>query len=62
LDYSVVQKHTTALQTLSGIGNSGFSVFDLCKRQTVFYSSNFGNLLGYALSDYEKTWQQFFAD
>jgi len=60
LDYSLVQKHITALQTLSSIGNSGFSLFDISKREVLFYSSNFGQLLGYVQSDYEKTGQQFF--
>ncbi len=61
LDYSLVDKHITALQALSNIGNSGFSLFDICKRQVLFYSSNFGQLLGYAPSDYEKAGQEFFA-
>ncbi len=62
LDYSVVPKHALALQTLSDIGNSGTGIFDLCKREIIFYSSNFGELLGYKLSDYEKIGQQFFAE
>jgi len=61
LDYSLVQKHTTALQALSNIGNSGFNIFDLYKRQTLFYSSNFGQLLGYKQADYETAGQNFFA-
>jgi len=40
LDYSVVKKHTVILQTLSDIGNSGTGIFDFCKRQVIFYSSN----------------------
>lgn len=60
LDYSALEKHKVVLQTLSTIGNSGINVFDLNKRQVVFYSSNFGALLGYSPSDYEKTGQQFF--
>ncbi|MDO8365448.1 MAG: PAS domain-containing protein, partial [Saprospiraceae bacterium] len=62
LDYSVMEKHAVALQTLSNIGNSGISVFDVYKRQVAFYSSNFGALLGYVPTDYEKTGQQFFED
>lgn len=60
LDYSVIQQHTTVLQTLSDIGNSGVSVFDICKREMIFYSSNYGKLLGYSPSDYEKSGQLFF--
>ena len=62
LDYSLVDKHVSVLKTLSSIGNSGFSLFDIHKRQVLFYSSNFGQLLGYARSDYEKTGQHFFID
>ncbi len=62
LDYSVLAKHKVVLQTLSDIGNSGIGVFDISQRQMVFYSSNFGELLGYSLSDYEKDGQQFFYD
>ncbi len=35
------------LQTLATLGNSGVSVFDLCKKSHLFYSPNFGSLLGY---------------
>jgi DNA-binding CsgD family transcriptional regulator len=62
LNYSALEKHRLALQTLSSIGNSGIHVFDLNKRQVVFYSSNFGELLGYSRSEYEKTGQLFFYD
>lgn len=60
LDYAALEKHRVALQTLSSIGNSGILVFDLSKRQVVFYSSNFGKLLGYSPEQYEKTGQMFF--
>ena len=33
LDYSLVEKHISVLQTLSAIGNSGFNLFDIHKRQ-----------------------------
>ena len=62
LDYSILEKHRVVLQTLSDIGNSGINVFDLSTRQIVFYSSNFGVLLGYQPSDYEVAGQQFFYD
>lgn len=60
LDYSIVQRHAEVLQTLSDMGNSGTGIFDYSKRQFLFYSSNFGGLLGYALADYKETGQQFF--
>ncbi len=62
LEYALVEKHKTALETLSSIGSSGYSVFDLCKRQVLFYSSNFGHVLGYSQPDYKMTGQQFYAD
>ncbi|HMR82677.1 MAG TPA: LuxR C-terminal-related transcriptional regulator [Niabella sp.] len=62
LDYTLVEKHSSVLQMLSEVSNSGSSIFDLCKRQIVFYSANYGKLLGYAPADYEKAGQQFFAD
>ncbi len=60
LDYSLVQKHIAALQTLANIGNSGFNLFDICKRQILFYSPNFGQLLGYTPSHYGDNGQHFF--
>jgi DNA-binding CsgD family transcriptional regulator len=61
LDYSLVPKHSHVLQNLSDIGHSGTGIFDLCKREMIFYSANFGELLGYKQSDYKDIGQQFFA-
>ncbi len=60
LDQSVIPKHIRSLQLISEISNSGVHVFDLDKKQSIFYSSNFGKLLGYAPSDYEHLNYQFF--
>ena len=62
LDYSIVEKHIRALKTLAYMGNSGFHIFDICKRRVLFYSSNFGQLLGYDPLDYGENGQQFFSD
>lgn len=62
LDYTLIEKRRSALQTLSEISNSGINVFDISKREVVFYSSNFGSLLGYSPSDYEKLSQKFFIE
>lgn len=62
LNYNLINKHKAVLQTLSNIGNSGTGIFDLHKREVVFYSSNFGLLLGYQPSDYEFLGQRFFAE
>ncbi|MFN8253060.1 MAG: LuxR C-terminal-related transcriptional regulator [Ferruginibacter sp.] len=60
LDYSLLQKHIEVLQVLSQVGHSGISVFDISKLQVVFYSSNYGSLLGYNPADFEATGQKFF--
>lgn len=61
LNYSVVEKHSRALQMLSDIGNSGTGIFDFSQRKMIFYSSNFGSLLGYEQADYKELGQYFFA-
>ncbi len=62
LDFAILEKHKAALQVLAAIGNSGVSLFDISQRKIVFYSSNFGEQLGYAKSDYEKLGHEFFID
>jgi DNA-binding CsgD family transcriptional regulator len=47
LDYASFDKHKLLLQTLATLGNTGVSVFDLYKKNHLFYSPNFGSLLGY---------------
>ncbi|TAG23698.1 MAG: LuxR family transcriptional regulator [Cytophagia bacterium] len=51
LDYSNFNNHMPTLQALSTIGNSGISVFDLFKKEHIFYSPNFCTVLGYNLQD-----------
>lgn len=60
LDYTVIPRHVASLQALSDLGNAGTSIFDLSKREIIFYSSNYGRLLGYEPADYAETGQQFF--
>lgn len=60
LDYSILDQHKTSLQTLSEVSNSGIGVFDVSKKQNLFFSSNFGKSLGYQTADYEDAGQQFF--
>lgn len=60
LDPSRLLKHIEALQVLAHLSNSGISIFDLSKREIVFYSSNYGRQLGYQPDDYGQTGQQFF--
>ena len=60
LDYSILDNYKPNLQTLSEVSNSSIGVFDLNKKQTLFYSANFGKSLGYQPADYEEAGQQFF--
>lgn len=60
LDYSVIPHHIQALQSLARMSNAGVHVFDLNKKQSIFYSPNFGALLGYHPSDYEQENYFFF--
>jgi DNA-binding CsgD family transcriptional regulator len=53
LDYSILERHVTALQKLAEISNSALSVFDFYKKELVFTSFNFGKTLGYSLQDIE---------
>jgi DNA-binding CsgD family transcriptional regulator len=50
------------LQSLANLGNSGISIFDLFKKEHLFYSPNFGELLGYDLQQIEEMGQSFLDD
>ncbi len=58
LDYSLFEKQIPILQSLATISNSGVSVFDVSKREHLFYSPNFGVLLGYDLKEIMEQGQQ----
>ncbi len=60
IDYSHFDRHKVALQVLADISNSGISVFDLNTKQIIFYSSNYGKLLGYRMDEFEDLNYQFF--
>jgi DNA-binding CsgD family transcriptional regulator len=51
LDYSILDGHIAKLQTIANVSNCGVSVFDLYKKEHVFFSPNFGALLGYDLNN-----------
>ena len=51
LDYSNFNKHIPTLQALATIGNSGISVFDIYKKDHIFYSPNFCSILGYNVQE-----------
>lgn len=60
IDYTVLPKHIEMLQTLSAVSNSGVSIFDVAKKQILFFSSNYGKLLGFDPKEYEAANHQFF--
>lgn len=60
LNHAVVPDHIKSLQILSEISNSGVSIFDLDKKQMVFFSTNYGKLLGYHPSEYQELNHHFF--
>lgn len=60
LDYSVIAKHEKALQTLTEISQSRAMIFDLNKKEVIFSSTNYGELLGYHPSVYKDGTHQFF--
>jgi DNA-binding CsgD family transcriptional regulator len=60
LDYSIVPQHSSVLKTLSEISNSGTQIFDLNKKEILFFSPNFGKALGYEAADYEALNYAFF--
>ena len=62
IDYSKFDKHRPLLQTLATIGNSGVSVFDFSENAHIFYSPNFGQLLGFNLKQIEEKGQIFLDD
>ncbi|MBO9198639.1 MULTISPECIES: response regulator transcription factor [Niastella] len=51
LDYSILEKHIRILENMALIGNSAISVFDMYKQEHVFYSNNFGRLIGYDIKE-----------
>lgn len=60
LDYSLIPKHVRALQTLADVSHSGVQIFDICRKEVAFFSSNFAQLLGYEPADYEGQNYHFF--
>lgn len=59
LDYSILERHIPNLQKLADIGNSVISVFDACKKEHVFYSSNLSVMFGYNPQEVESVGQHF---
>jgi DNA-binding CsgD family transcriptional regulator len=47
LDYNILEKKKLLLQELATTGNSAISIFDMYRKEHVFYSSNYSALFGY---------------
>jgi DNA-binding CsgD family transcriptional regulator len=62
LDYSIVEKHIHTSNIISQLGNSGVSIFDLHRKQHLFYSFNFAEIIGYKLEDIKTNGQDFIDD
>src|SRR5882757_6541723 len=62
LDYSILDKEKQLLQTLATLGNSAISIFDMFKKEHVFYSSNFGSLFGYDIKQIDQYGTHFIDD
>jgi DNA-binding CsgD family transcriptional regulator len=54
LDYSIFDRQRPLLQTIADISNSGVSIFDAFQKKHIFYSQNFGVLLGYDLKQIKR--------
>jgi DNA-binding CsgD family transcriptional regulator/PAS domain-containing protein len=53
IDYRVLDTHIQSFESLAQLSNSGVSIFDLNTKKTIFYSSNYGKLLGFKPEDFE---------
>ena len=60
VNYELVGKHIKFLKQLDLIENSSISVFDLFKKEHVFVSANFSQMLGYDLNEIEKQGNNYF--
>lgn len=60
LDYSLLENHRATLQQLARVGNSGITVFDMYRREHVFTSYNFADLLGYDKTRLERMDTEYF--
>jgi len=60
LDYNILEQHKLMLQQLARVGNSGITVFDMNRREHVFTSYNFGELLGHNLGEIERLGSAYF--
>ncbi|MCA6364035.1 MAG: PAS domain-containing protein [Bacteroidetes bacterium] len=60
IDYRVLDAHIHSFESLAQLSNSGVSIFDLNTKKTIFYSSNYGKLLGFQQEDFAVDNYNFF--
>ena len=60
LDYSLLDKHIEFLERLNVVENSSISIFDLFKREHLYLSSGFENILGYDLTRAREEGNEYF--
>lgn len=60
MNYSVLEYHIPLLRRLAEVGNSGITVFDMCRKKHVFTSCNFFSLFGYDLNKIEELGNEYF--
>ena len=56
LDYNLLEKKKQLLQELATTGNSAISIFDMYRKEHVFYSSNYSALFGYRILKADRTY------
>lgn len=60
LDYSILENHKNNLRLLAEMGQSGITVFDMCKKEHVFASYNMKTLFGYNMDGMEVSDMELF--
>jgi DNA-binding CsgD family transcriptional regulator len=62
LDYDTLEKKKLLLEEIATISNNGISLFDMCSKQHIFYSSNYAMLLGYSSAEIVRDHPHFMQD
>ena len=60
LDYTVPDRHRPFLEKLAQVNNSGITVFDLFRKEHIYTSYNFSELLGYDLAAIDSQGNDYF--
>ncbi len=60
LDYSIFEKQKPLLDQMARINNSGITVFDMFKKEHIYTSYNFNEILGYDLDSIQSLGNDYF--